>query len=275
MYYTSSPIGEHITLIQSPSGENLYLVTGSRKSALIDANMGVGQLRAFVEALTRNPLMVLLTHGHVDHAPGAAEFEEVYLNSADRELYREHSALEVRQRYLRQNLGDRYEELTAGGFVPPEPDKSFREVTDGQRFDLGGVQIQAVAFPGHTKGSMAFLVEEDRVLITGDACNNFTFLFTPGSSWVEEYLQAVIRVRDKMTGRYDRVLVSHRQPELPVTLLEEMIQVCKKVLEGKSDEVPFTFMGSKALIAKRIDHNLCQQDGRTANLVYRKDHVAK
>ena len=273
MYYTSRPMTDHITLIQSPSGEDLYLVAGSRQSALIDANMGVGQLRAFVESLTGNPLVVLLTHGHVDHAPGAAEFEEVYMNSADGELYRSHCALEARQGYLKQNLGDRYEELTAEGFVPEDPDKQFRELSDGQRFDLGGVHIQAVAFPGHTPGSMAFLVEEDRVLITGDACNNFTFLFTPGSSSVEAYCRAVIQVREKMAGKYDHIFVSHREPELPNTLLDEMIQVCREVLAGNSQEVPFAFMGIQAMVAKKTDEHLRQTDGKTANLVYRADHI--
>mgnify|MGYP002237605967 CR=1 FL=1 len=114
-----------------------------------------------------------------------------------------------RQGYLKGNLRDRYEELTAGSFVEADPNKDFAELTDGMIFDLGEVHVQAVAFPGHTAGSTAFLVEEDRLLITGDCCNNFTFLFGPEAAPVEAYRETVVQVRDRLTGRYDRIFVSH------------------------------------------------------------------
>ena len=116
----------------------------------------MGRLRAFVESLTNKPLTVLLSHGHIDHAPGAVEFEDVYLNSADWPLYRSQCGLAGRQDYLKGNLKDRYEALTAGTLLEGDPDKTFAELTGGMVFDLGGVHLRAVAFPGHTPGSMAF-----------------------------------------------------------------------------------------------------------------------
>lgn len=86
MYYRSQPVSVHVLWIESPSKENLYLVIGRQRAILIDAGLGVGHLRAFVENLTSLPLTVLLTHGHIDHAPGATEFGKVYLNSADQAL---------------------------------------------------------------------------------------------------------------------------------------------------------------------------------------------
>ena len=273
MYYSSKPVTKYVTLIQSPSGEDLYLIAGQERAILIDANMGVGRLRNFVESLTSKPLTVLLSHGHVDHAPGAVEFDDVYMNSRDLELYRSHCTLEARQGYLKGNLGDRYEELTAEGLLPAEPDKKFKELEDDMVFDLGGVRLRTVAFPGHTPGSTAFLVEEDRLLILGDACNNFTFLFTPGSSSVEEYRKAALQVQKKMAGKYDRIFVSHREPEMPASLLDEMVQLCDEVLAGQSDEVPFTFMEIDAVVAKKTRDGIYREDGKTANLVYRKDHL--
>lgn len=69
MYYRSQPVSVHVLWIESPSKENLYLVIGRQRAILIDAGLGVGHLRAFVENLTSLPLTVLLTHGHIDHAP--------------------------------------------------------------------------------------------------------------------------------------------------------------------------------------------------------------
>lgn len=268
MYYTSRPMTPHITLIQSPSGENLYLVAGEIRAILIDAGLGVGQLRAFAEGLTQKPLTVLLSHGHIDHAPGSAEFEDVYLNSADRPLYRSQCGIPGRMDYLRGNLGDRFEALTTGGLLEADPGKVFSELWDGMVFDLGGVCLRTVSFPGHTPGSTAFLVEEDRVLITGDACNSFTFLFLPEAAPVEAYRASVQRVRDALAGRYDRIFVSHYEPEMPADLLDQMLELCDQVLAGQTDGIPFSFKGYEAAIAKQMDKNFRRPDGKAANLVY-------
>lgn len=41
-------------------------------------------------------------------------------------------------------------------------------LTGGERFDLGGRVVRAVATPGHTAGTMCYLVEDEGVLFTGD-----------------------------------------------------------------------------------------------------------
>lgn len=47
---------------------------------------GVGDLAAHVEGLTGEPLTVLVTHGHLDHAFGAGWFDDVYRSQADLSL---------------------------------------------------------------------------------------------------------------------------------------------------------------------------------------------
>lgn len=79
-YYSTEKINDHITLLRSITGELLYLVEGQEKAALIDTCLGVGHLRSLVEKLTDKELLVLLTHGHIDHALGAPEFDRVYMN---------------------------------------------------------------------------------------------------------------------------------------------------------------------------------------------------
>ena len=86
-YYSTEKVNDHITLLRSITGELLYLVEGQEKAALIDTCLGVGHLRSLVEKLTDKELLVLLTHGHIDHALGAPEFDRVYMNHKDLGLY--------------------------------------------------------------------------------------------------------------------------------------------------------------------------------------------
>ena len=66
-YYTTEKINDNLTMIRSLSGELLYLAEGAERAVLIDTCVGVGHLKAFVDNLTDKPLIVLLTHGHMDH----------------------------------------------------------------------------------------------------------------------------------------------------------------------------------------------------------------
>ena len=45
-----------------------------------------------------------------------------------------------------------------------------------------------------------FLIREMRILILGDACNTFTFLFDENSSPVDEYMRTTERMRDRLKG---------------------------------------------------------------------------
>ena len=64
------------------SGLNaMYVVKGSKMSAVIDAGTGIGDFKGLVESLVDNPYVVLITHGHVDHAGGCGQFYRgLYLN---------------------------------------------------------------------------------------------------------------------------------------------------------------------------------------------------
>lgn len=272
-FYGYEKINESMTVIRSMTGELLYLVEGKERAILIDTCVGVGHLRELVETLTNKPIMVLLTHGHVDHAPGAAEFDEGYMNLKDLDLYKRHCRIDERKGYLKAGMGSHFEELSDVDFVPEEPEKKFKNLLDGEVFDLGGVSIEAIAFPGHTKGCMAFLVQEMRILILGDACNNATFMFDEEAATVEEYQKTIQNVMKKVDGRYDRVFSSHHVMAMGVDILREMLDVCEDIKKGQADDLSFEFMGTQAYIAKKCNERFERADGKSANLVYSKEKI--
>ncbi len=174
-FFSSQKITNHITRIYLPGDVQAYLVEGMDKSVLIDTGCGIGDLKAYVATLTGKPITVLLTHGHLDHAPGAVQFDTVYMNLADCGIYAAHDLIQRRIDYVETtSFAGKYrrEDL-----LPENSTDAFLDLQDGMRFDLGGLHITAYACPGHTPGSMAFLIEEDRMLLLGDSCNPFTFLF--------------------------------------------------------------------------------------------------
>lgn len=275
-YYHTETVNDHITAIHSLTGEILYLVEGSRGAALIDTCLGVGHLKALVDSLTEKPLTVLLTHGHLDHAQGAPEFDTVYLNKKDLELYKKQSPWEERKGYIKSGVSpEEFAKLTDADFVPPMPEKEFSELADGMTFDLGGISIQAFSYPGHTQGSMVFLLKEDRILILGDACNNSTFLFGKETCSVEEYRENTVKTARRLEGLYDRVFLSHKVMETGKEILANMEELCGEIMEGKTDDLPFVFMGTKACIAKRCKEGFVREDGKCGNLIYRKNHIWK
>lgn len=272
-YYTSEKITAHVTAIRSLSGEILYLVEGGQKAVLLDTCVGVGHIRQFAETLTEKQITVLLSHGHIDHAMGAPEFDCVYLNQKDIPLYQSQCSLEERKNYVYASIGPKAADISEKDYVPASPCYAFQELKDGMVFDLGGIHVEAYEFSGHTKGCMVFLIREERILILGDACNNATFLFDDICSTVAEYQKQVRRMETLFRGRYDRVFLMHHIMEAPVSVFSEMSEVCDRILAGKADDVPFRFMGKNAWIAMAANEQFQRVDGKFANLIYNPDRI--
>jgi hydroxyacylglutathione hydrolase len=273
VYFKSEKISESVTRIVGPAGELMYLVEGKERAALIDTGTGVGDLRTFVENLTMKPYFVLLTHGHVDHAMGAPAFDEVYMNPADKEVFASHSDFTVRKEFLQMSMGENYAMVREEDFIPIGFCNCFKSLLPGDKFDLGGIHLEICAGAGHTPGLVTILLVEERTLLLGDACNFFTFLFDEYALGVTSYEKTLIEL-DKITkGRYDKVYLSHGEGDAPKEMLDSVLAVCEDIKAGRTDDIPFNFMGYKALIAKKTDHNMTRLDGGLGNIVYSKDKV--
>ncbi|GAA4690767.1 MBL fold metallo-hydrolase [Phytohabitans rumicis] len=169
---------EHVSLVGSgaagfdltdPLDCHVYLVRGERAAALIDAGAGRDP-----DAILRNaaavPAYLLLTHGHADHAGGAAELArrlpglrvlagppaDAWIAAGDERMI----SLD------RARAGGTY---PAGYTFPACP--SVRPIADGTSIDLGGVTLRAIATPGHADGHTCYLLETagHRALFTGDS----------------------------------------------------------------------------------------------------------
>lgn len=260
-------LSDRVTRIYGINREQMYLLTGNNQAALVDTGSGAGDLRGLVESLTSLPVIVLLTHGHVDHAMGAPQFETVYMSSRDWTIYRESSPVEVRKNYLAQS--SKFSLVEESDFICQEDPERYRELCCGMTFDLGGLTVEAVACPGHSPGSMMFLLREEKTLISGDACAFFTMLQLPSSLGLSTYAHNLAEAQEYVRGKYSTVYMSHSRIKAPVTLLQEVLDACEDVKRGTDEKIPFGFMGSSGMVAKEYDHSsFARLDGKVGNLVY-------
>ena len=277
--FTVEELNPRLLRISDVADTHMYLLRGDREAALLDTGVGCGDLRALISTLTDKPVKVLLTHGHVDHAMGAGQFPEVYLSPLDREVYEEHSELDGRLRYAQGGLGPANPEtafVTAKMLQPVKPFDEFLPLRPGDRFDLGGVSVRVFDGCGHTPGSMVFLLPELRMLLTGDACNFFTLVFDRTCPTIAQYRETLLRLKADTDGSYDTVLLSHSNGgmEPPVTMIQNVIEVCDDILAGNTDDVPFTgFHGEPVCLAKAMNMDFehgsfTRVDGKAGNIVY-------
>ena len=269
------PIDKQLDRITDLSGTHFYLVKGDLEAALLDTGVGCGSLDKLVRSLTKLPVKVFITHGHVDHAMGAGAFEDVWISPLDKEVYEEHRATEFRLNYIHRSVmsggAPEAAAVTAGMLEPPKPFDQFHPLRPGDTFDLGGISLEILEGAGHTPGCVTVLVPELRTLLLGDACNPFTYLFDTTCSTVEDYREMLLRLKASVEGRYDHVLLCHG-PDGQGTagLIDSVISVCDDILRGGTDDMPFQgFHGEPVCIAKAMDFSTFSRvDGGMGNIVY-------
>ncbi|TLS45380.1 MBL fold metallo-hydrolase [Streptomyces montanus] len=169
---------DHVTLLASgaagfdltdPLDCHVYLVRGSRRSVLVDA--GAGRSADTVLRLGGTaPDHLLLTHGHADHAGGAAALAE---QLPDLRVLA--GAAAVRWIAEGDEQGLSVDKGKAAGVYPADytfrPCPRVEPIADGTEIDLGGgAVVRAVATPGHADGHTCYyLVTPDyRALFSGD-----------------------------------------------------------------------------------------------------------
>ena len=188
--------------ISSPENVFSYVIVGSESAMLIDTGYGYGNLREVVRTITEKPLYIINTHGHCDHAGGNAQFEEpVYIHEKDMELCREHTSENIRRdnaERAKHNLD--YETGNEYNGLPEEFHMEtyaalgcgdLRVVKEGDVFDLGGIHMEILETPGHTKGGISVFYRVKNLLFIGDAAGHFVWLFSEETTSREEYIQTL------------------------------------------------------------------------------------
>ncbi|MFE2939301.1 MBL fold metallo-hydrolase [Streptomyces sp. NPDC059255] len=188
----SGPATAHAVNVLAPNpspmtldGTNTWIVSepGSDLAVVIDPGpLDDAHLKAVISAAERagkRVALTLLTHGHPDHAEGAARFAALTRTGV--------RALDPALR-----LGD--EGLAAGDVVT-----------------TGGLELRVVPTPGHTSDSLCFHLPADRAVLTGDTVlGRGTTLVAHPDGRLGDYLDSLRRLRSlTVDDGVDTVLPGH------------------------------------------------------------------
>jgi len=117
----------------------------------------------------------------------------------------------------------------------------YRDVRDGDAFDLGGRVLEAISMGGHTEGSMCYADHVGKFLFAGDsiANANSAVLFFDKCLPLSEYRQNLERFL-QVAGQDMDIYTGHATDALDRRIIPELLTLCDEVIAGNTaGDVPY------------------------------------
>jgi len=142
------------TLILGDIGVRCYQVATEDAAVVIDPGFKNDKILRFLEENKNKERLILLTHAHFDHVGYAEELRKL-------------SGVKIAIGELdNPALADTEYNLSYAFGVDMKPFEADVLLKDGEEFSIGSLKIKVMHTPGHTKGSVCYLMGE--ILFSGD-----------------------------------------------------------------------------------------------------------
>ena len=236
MEYKVKKINEYTYLINDEDFCCSFVLVGKNKSLVIDAGFkNKNSLIEEIKKITKNELVIFISHGHKDHVGHLNEFDSFYIHKDDYEL-------------LDESLKNK---------------ASFFK--DLEVFDFETFKIKVLFNKGHTLGSVIFIDETSKHIFTGDqfgsGCGVWMQVATATN--ISTYKQSILYFIDYINKNYTntenfKLFPGHIGQEYtsrltsynPLTfkLIENLAILCDKLLNNEVNFVkyPISFLNEDA-----------------------------
>lgn len=186
-------------------GSISYLVTGAEKALVIDTGFGTVNVLEKARAVTEKPLVLVNTHGHMDHIGCDGLFGQVYAHPLEHD------------RIHRKN-------------------KNTAAVREGFVFELGGRNIEVLELPGHTPGGIGLLDADNKLLFGGDMISVRPVFLQFAYSDLGAYMGSMEKLL-AMGEKISAVMCCHGTMVLGIEQAKKMLALAEAIQSGGSVEM--------------------------------------
>lgn len=197
-----------------------FLLLGEKKALMIDSGMTTVDAEEICESITKLPIELLNTHADRDHVAGNEKFEWVYMSEKELENYRGNGS-----------------------------GREIKPVKEGDLIDLGGRVLEIIDLPGHTKGSIAILDVNKRVLISGDSIQDGNIFMFGEQRNLGKYVESLKELQ-RYAGRYDVIYPSHGTFPVKPSLTEKLIEGASEILMNEAEGKEVDMFGTPVCLVK-------------------------
>jgi glyoxylase-like metal-dependent hydrolase (beta-lactamase superfamily II) len=143
----------------TPFQQNCSIVACEKtnRAAIVDPGGDVARIRQAIAQLKVSPEKILLTHGHIDHAGGAAELAA----ALSLPIEGPHEADD----FLLKGLVEQGARFGMTGVQPVTP---TRWLAEGDTVSVGNLTFNVLHVPGHTPGHVVFVSAQEPFALVGD-----------------------------------------------------------------------------------------------------------
>ncbi|MCM1112947.1 MAG: PLP-dependent transferase [Muribaculum sp.] len=188
-------IRQNVWHVQDAEDVFFTIITGTRLAIVVDSGYGKADHRTFVEELVSTPYLVINSHGHPDHVGGNGRYDEVFIHPADLDMAKQNASRQEQYPILLPLSGE-------------------------EEYDLGGIHVKVITLPGHTKGTVGFLLEEHGLLLSGDAFNPDMWMFAENHDTLDTLEKTLEKA---LSLPFQTYLGSHTTKEVPQPFLNEVL----------------------------------------------------
>ena len=164
----------------NPFAENTYVVydENTKECVIIDPGCSddgeENELFGFIDSHRLKPLMIISTHGHIDHIVGNAAVKKRYGIKVA-------AHPNVKNDFLRS----RQQAVMFGLPIVGDCDLPDVDLEDGEIIKVGESTLEVISTPGHAMGSISLYAEIEGWVFTGDAlfCRSIGRTDFPGGNY--------------------------------------------------------------------------------------------